>query len=229
MTNAAYNALEVTLQHKMTHGVQFDYNYTYGKSIDIASDAERVGTWGGLGGQIINAWNPSSNRAPSDFDLRHQMNANFIWELPFGQGQAIAHDANKFVEAIIGGWQLSGLIRWTSGFPVNVDNGGQYPTNYQLEGNAVKMQSVTTGTNYTGAGGLNGGQSLSQPVRNRQQCLGGFWVCIPWGHGSAQPAPRSGLFRNRHGAHQALADAVERQAELAVPLGSFQRHKLRSL
>lgn len=87
--------MEVTLQHKMTHGVQFDFNYTYGKSIDVASDAERVGEWGGLGGQIINAWNPNANRAPSDFDLRHQVNANFIWSLPFGRGQWLAHDVNR--------------------------------------------------------------------------------------------------------------------------------------
>jgi hypothetical protein len=149
-TNANYNALQVTLQHKMTHGVQFDFNYTYSKSIDIASDAERVGAWGGLGGAVINSWDPSAGRADSDFDLRHQLNANFIWEMPFGRGKWIAHDVNKVGEAIIGGWQLSGLFRWTSGFPVTVDNGGQYPTNYQLEGHADQLAPVTTGTYYTG-------------------------------------------------------------------------------
>ena len=150
ITNAAYHALQVTLQHKMAHGIQFDFNYTYGKSIDVASDAERVGEWGGLGGQIINAWNPNSNRGPSDFDLRHQFNTNFIWEMPFGRGRWIAHDVNRVADALIGGWQLSGLARWTSGFPVNVDNGGVYPTNYQLEGNASMICPVTTGTYYTG-------------------------------------------------------------------------------
>jgi hypothetical protein len=150
VTNANYNALELTLQHKMTHGVQFDFNYTYGKSIDISSDAERVGSWGGLGGQIINSWSPSAGRADSDFDLRHQFNTNFIVEMPFGRGRAIGHDVNRFADAAIGGWQLSGLVRWTSGFPVTVDNGGQYPTNYQLEGHADQVCPVTTGTYYTG-------------------------------------------------------------------------------
>ena len=150
ITNANYNALEITLQHKMTHGVQFDVNYTYGHSIDIASDAERVGAWGGLGGQIINAWDPAAGRASSDFDLRHQLNANFIWLVPVGQGQWIGHDINKVANAFIGGWQLSGLFRVTSGFAVTVDNGGQYPTNYQLEGHADQLQPVSTGTYYTG-------------------------------------------------------------------------------
>jgi len=39
---AAYNALQVTLQRKMSHGLQFDFNYTYSKSIDISSDASRI-------------------------------------------------------------------------------------------------------------------------------------------------------------------------------------------
>ena len=150
VTNANYNAMEITVQHKMTHGLQFDVNYTYGKSIDISSDAERVGAWGGLGGQIINSWDPQAGRGPSDFDLRHQFNTNFIWELPVGRGRWLAHDDNGFVEALIGGWQLSGLARLTSGFPVTVDNGGQYPTNYQLEGHADQLCSVSTGTYYTG-------------------------------------------------------------------------------
>lgn len=161
ISNANYNALEVTLQHKMTHGLQFDFNYTYGKSIDISSDAERVGAWGGLGGQIINAWDPSAGRADSDFDLRHQVNANFIWELPFGQGKWLASGINNAVQAVIGGWQLSGLFRWTSGFPVTIDNGGQYPTNYQLEGHADQIGSVTTGTFYTGPN--NNGVGNSAP------------------------------------------------------------------
>ncbi len=179
VTNAAYNALEITLQHKMIHGIQFDFNYTYGKSIDVASDAERVGEWGGLGGQIINAWNPDSNRAASDFDVRHQINSNFIWELPFGRGQWIARDANRLTNALIGGWQLSGLIRWTSGFPVNVDNGGQYPTNFQLEGNATLTCPVSTGTNYSGVGGQNNTNTYPNLFANGANAASCFGYTYP--------------------------------------------------
>ena len=47
-----------------------------------------------------------------------------------------ASGAHGFGEAVIGGWQLSGLFRLTSGFPVNISNGYQWPTNWQLGGNA---------------------------------------------------------------------------------------------
>jgi hypothetical protein len=122
----------------MAHGVQFDFNYTYSKSIDLSSDAERVGTFGGISGsQVINSWNPYAFRAVSDFDATHQFNANWIIDLPVGRGRAFAHDANRMVDAVIGGWQLSGLFRLTSGFPVNIFNGFNFPTNWDLSGNSV--------------------------------------------------------------------------------------------
>ena len=129
---ANYNAMEVTLKHSASHGVQFDFNYTFSKSIDLSSDAERIGLHRGLGGQIINAWSPYQLRAVSDFDATHQFNANWVADLPFGRGRAVLADANKFVNAVVGGWQLSGLFRLTSGFPVNVSNGAQWPTNWEL-------------------------------------------------------------------------------------------------
>jgi hypothetical protein len=141
----SYNALEVTLRHRMIHGFQFDANYTYSHSIDLSSDAQRIGTWGGLGGQIINAWDPYQLRGSSDFDLRHQFNTNFIFDLPFGRNRALGHDVNKGVDALIGGWQLTGLYRITSGFPVNVGNVFGFPTDWQLTGLAYQSAPVKTG------------------------------------------------------------------------------------
>ena len=141
----SYNALEVTLRHRIMHGFQFDANYTYSKSIDLSSDATRIGTWGGLGGQITNAWDPYQLRGVSDFDLRHQFNTNFIIDMPFGRNRMIGHDVNKAVDAVIGGWQLTGLYRITSGFPVNVGNVFGFPTDWQLTGSASQTAPVQTG------------------------------------------------------------------------------------
>jgi hypothetical protein len=143
---ANYNALQATLHKRMARGLQFDLNYTYSKSIDLMSDAERVTEWGGLGGQVINSWDPKARRSVSDFDLTHQINANWVIELPFGKGRAFGRDAGKGLDALIGGWQLSGLARWTSGFPVSIFNGQTWPTNWQLGGGAVEIGRVETGT-----------------------------------------------------------------------------------
>ncbi|HMI51934.1 MAG TPA: TonB-dependent receptor [Candidatus Saccharimonadales bacterium] len=141
---AAYNGLQVTLHRHYSNGLQFDVNYTYSKSIDLSSDANRIAAYGGLGGQMINPWQPKALRAVSDFDLTHQINANWIAELPFGKGRWIGRESHGFTEAIIGGWQLSGLARWTSGFPIGVTNGAQWPTNWELSGFATQIAPVTT-------------------------------------------------------------------------------------
>jgi hypothetical protein len=146
--NANYHALQANLHKRLAHGLQFDLNYTFSKSIDIMSDAERVTEWGGLAGQVINSWDPKARRAVSDFDLNHQINGNWIYELPFGRGQRFGHDSNRAANALIGGWQVTGLVRWTTGFPASVLNGGTWPTNWQLGGGAIQIGPVGTGTTY---------------------------------------------------------------------------------
>ena len=151
MGTANYNAMQVDLQHKFSHGVQFDFNYTFSKSIDLASDAERVGTIGGNGGQIQNAWDEFQFRGVSDFDTTHQLTANWIADLPFGRNRMIGRNVGKGLDAIIGGWQLAGLGRWTSGFPFSVGNGFQWPTDWDLSGNGIQVAPVKTGTFYNPA------------------------------------------------------------------------------
>jgi hypothetical protein len=154
-----YNALEVTFRHRMLHGFQFDANYTYSKSIDLSSDATRIDWVGGLGGEITNAFNPAQNKGASDYDLRHQFNTNFIFDLPFGQNRWIGHDSNKVLDAFIGGWELSGLFRITSGFPVNVGNVFGFPTDWELTGLAFQSAPLTTGHYATVDG--NGNPNIS--------------------------------------------------------------------
>ena len=69
--------------------------------------------------------------------MRHQINLNWIWDLPFGQGRRFASGAGGFLNQVIGDWSISGLTRWTSGFPFNVQNCRScWPTNWNLQGNA---------------------------------------------------------------------------------------------
>jgi hypothetical protein len=163
---AAYNGLQVNLRKSMSHGLQFTLNYTYSKSMDLSSDAARINAYGGLGGQVINSWAPKGLRAASDFDLTHQFNANWIFDLPFGKGRWIGNDVNRGVDAFIGGWQLSGLARWTSGFPIGVANGAQWPTNWDLSGFATQIASVKARgavKNPSGTVNIFGTDTISDP------------------------------------------------------------------
>ncbi|MFZ0771151.1 MAG: carboxypeptidase-like regulatory domain-containing protein [Candidatus Sulfotelmatobacter sp.] len=136
-----YNALQVSLRHAMSAGFQFDFNYVYSKSIDASSNAERVNGFEaasgvGFNNQAINAWSPDLWRAPSDFDTTHQLNFNAIWDLPYGKGRRWS-TANRVTNSVFGGWGLSGLGRWTSGFPFSVSAGDGWATNFELEGTSV--------------------------------------------------------------------------------------------
>jgi hypothetical protein len=145
-----YNALQATLRKQFSSGAQFDLNYTYSKSIDITSAATRLG-WaaccnvGAPGTRLVNAFDPNGRRGVSDFDTTHQINANWIVDLPFGRGKHFAANAGGTADAFIGGWQLSGLARWTSGFPFTVDNGNFWPTNWDEQGIAQMVSRPRTG------------------------------------------------------------------------------------
>jgi hypothetical protein len=136
--NSNYNGLQVSLRHAMSAGLQFDINYTYSKSIDVGSNAERVNGFesGGLAfnSQVINAFAPNLWRAVSDFDTTNQFNANWVWDLPFGKGRYFGSNSNRFVNAVFGGWGLNGLWRWTSGFPFSVEANAGWSTDFELEG-----------------------------------------------------------------------------------------------
>jgi len=190
-TNANYHALQVNFRHRMEHGVQFDFNYTFSKSIDIMSDATRIGAWGGLGGQVINSWKPNAMRGVSDYDARHQFNANWIAELPFGKGKLIGGNAHGALDAIIGGWQVSGLFRMTSGLPFNVFNGFQWPTNWQLGGNAFLTGGVNTGRFKTTD---SSGNAIVSVFKNGTGAINSFTNPFPGDSGARNQVRGDGFF-----------------------------------
>jgi hypothetical protein len=137
-----YHALQLSARKQMSHGVSFAVNYSLSKSLDHSSTPERQEPTGGFftggyTGSAINAWEPDLEYSYSDFDMRHQVNAYFTWELPFGKGKRWGSDTPGFVNAIIGDWQISGIMRFNSGIPANVINGRSWPTNWNLQGNAT--------------------------------------------------------------------------------------------
>jgi hypothetical protein len=137
--NSSYNALQVSLRHRLTSGLQFDLNYTYSKSIDAGSDAERVNQYegGGFASPIINTWAPNQLRGPSDWDTPHQFNANWMYQLPGGKGKRFA--THGLADAILGDWEMTGIFRMTSGFPVTVEAGVNWPTNWENTSAAMLM------------------------------------------------------------------------------------------
>ena len=159
---ATYNGLQVTLSTQANKNYQFALNYTYSRSIDLTSSASRIGFGGStyfdgglIGDALVNQFKPDQMRSVSDFDLTHQLNIEWITQVPVGRGKTILSNSSKIAEAIVGGWQFSGLGRWTSGFPVSVDNGYSWATEWANEGPAQMLHRPDTGAYRQPGGGVN--------------------------------------------------------------------------
>jgi hypothetical protein len=140
--NSSYNAAQFSLRHR-AGGLAFDVNYTFSRSIDDGSNAERVSTFegGGFASQILNSWFPRQNRAVSDFDTTQIINANWVYELPLGRGKHFGGGMGSFANAIVGGWTLSGLWRYSTGYPFTLLS-PEWATNYDLETPAVPISNA---------------------------------------------------------------------------------------
>lgn len=110
-----YNGMLVTLHKNAGYGLQFDLNYTWSHSIDnLSLPANSIAGAGGYG-FICDIARPRVCRGNSDFDVTNELNGNFIYDLPFGRGQAFGGAAPLWANEVIGGWKISGLPTWHSG------------------------------------------------------------------------------------------------------------------
>ena len=200
---AAYHSMQFSLRKGFSRGVQFDLNYTLSESRDLVSvgprrsQGERFGQipgdtyWSAF--SVINAWDREAQRAVSDFDMRHQMNANWVAELPFGRRKAFLNGMGPAGEALLGGWQLSGLWRYTSGFPLSVLNGLAWPTCYCYQHFAEPTGPIPAQTNTTNAaliGGGTGPNVFSDP----KSALSSFRQVVVGGIGQRNNLRGHGIF-----------------------------------
>lgn len=145
---SSYNSAQITLRHAMSHGLQADVSYTYGHSIDLGSTAERFDIFGvqassGAFSIIQSSYDPRLNRASSDFDTRHLVTVDWVYQLPFGHGKAFGADVGRLADAAIGGWQFSGLGRWTSGLPFQAIDGAGWATNWSYQSYMVQTGPIS--------------------------------------------------------------------------------------
>jgi hypothetical protein len=140
-----YNSFQFSMRQRLRRDITFDFNYTYGHSLDNASGLQSAGNFS-TAAFIFNPLDPHGNYGDSDFDTRHIVNANWLVGLPFGKNKAIFHDAGNLLDAFIGGWQMTGIFRWNSGFPTGAANrpfGFQrWPTNWNLSSGLVRTRPL---------------------------------------------------------------------------------------
>jgi hypothetical protein len=132
-----YHSLQISVR-KSVGIASFAANYVFSKSIDNASGGENVDL-GDNGSPtqasnalIENPFNHRLGRGLSDFNLRHNFNGDWVVTMPFGRGHRFFGSANRLLDALVGGWEVSGAVRWHSGFPESPSDGFDFPTNFFL-------------------------------------------------------------------------------------------------
>lgn len=114
---SSYHALLLTLQKNRSHGLNYDFNYTFQHSIDnISFFANSEGDTGiGGVGLVCDVVRPRECRGNSDFDIKQVISADAAYQLPFGKGKMFASSTSPWMNEFIGGWSLSGLSNWHTG------------------------------------------------------------------------------------------------------------------
>ncbi|HET7206474.1 MAG TPA: carboxypeptidase-like regulatory domain-containing protein [Terriglobales bacterium] len=151
--NSNYNAFALSLRQRL-NTLTLDFNYTFAHSLDDASGLQTAGGYGSnnnSGPFIENPIRQRSNYGNSDFDIRHEFNFLALWQMPFGRGRTFFGSAHGFAQALIGGWQLSGILRWNTGLPVvSPFDDARWSTNWNVQSNVTPLSPIHTCPSRTG-------------------------------------------------------------------------------
>jgi hypothetical protein len=111
-----YNGLQVKLKQELAGGLYYLFSYSYGKSMDLASDPQAD--------TITNFYNLAQDYGPSDYNRKHMVSFAASYALPVGNGKALLTNANSVVNGVLGGWNIGGIFTADSGLPFSAMAGG---------------------------------------------------------------------------------------------------------
>lgn len=146
-----YHGGNLSIRQRLGENLSLDFNYTLSKSMDDSSGLQTSGLYGSA--FILNSLRQSDSYSQSDFDVRHNINANGLWQLPIGKGQNFLSDLNPIADAFLGGWQIGGIFRWNSGRPyTNLTDLSGWATNWNLRSAAVRTRAIKSSPTRGGNG-----------------------------------------------------------------------------
>ena len=117
-----YNALQADYNHRFHAGLNVLVSYTYSKFLDNISGTNNWAYNGDQGAQ--NYYDLTAEKSVDGSDTPHSLVVNYIYELPVGRDRHFGGHMNRGADAVIGGWQVSGISSFKSGFPLSISGGG---------------------------------------------------------------------------------------------------------
>ncbi|HLM79845.1 MAG TPA: TonB-dependent receptor [Terriglobales bacterium] len=107
-----YNSLQVRLEKRYSHGLQYEAAYTWAHALDNASSADLGSV---SNGDFRDQRYPNAEYGNADFDVRHRFVFSYVYDLPFGRGRLFAKNVSGFVNQILGNWQMAGVFSAATG------------------------------------------------------------------------------------------------------------------
>ena len=132
-----YNGITASIQQNMWRGLTGRLSYTYSHALDNVSNGGVLPY--SVFDSILTQTDPTNPNATTDhqnFDLRHQLSANYVWELPI-------KSEHRALNALIGGWQVSGTFFWHSGYPFSIVDG---LTAFNIAGQNMSLNGTPVAT-----------------------------------------------------------------------------------
>ena len=117
-----YNAGEIIYRKRAGHGITFSANYTYGKNLTNSQGFAAPSNISSGSNLPQDNFNLRAEYGPAGFDIRQNLTSTFVAELPFGRGQLVGRNMNRWLDAIVGGWKVSGNATLYSGFPISMQS-----------------------------------------------------------------------------------------------------------
>ncbi|MCI0422821.1 MAG: TonB-dependent receptor, partial [Acidobacteria bacterium] len=134
--NANYNAMVAKVEKRFSKGLTFISSYTWSHSIDHGNESLDEN----LSGRA-DEYNLSAERGNSSLDRRHNLVTSFTYEMPFGRGKPFGADWKGALDAVLGGWQVGGILALRTGFPFDVN----YPGDPQNSGTRNRGNRIGSG------------------------------------------------------------------------------------
>jgi len=103
-SSSTYNGLQTRIEKRFTHGLQLQAHYTWSKALNFDQDYFAIQPHHGL----------------VDFNRKHVFVLSSVYDLPFGHGRTYAANLPKWANYVVGGFQMSGNLTWSSGLPFSV-------------------------------------------------------------------------------------------------------------
>ena len=145
-----YHSGQISFRKRLSKDLSFDFNYTFSHSLDTSSGAESSTNLYG-NSFILNPLDLDVDRGHSGFDIRHLINANYLWTLPIGKGKKFFGGMGRFTNAVFGGWETTGILRYNTGLPAGaLFDSGRWATNWQLPSNGVAIRPLQSSPTRTG-------------------------------------------------------------------------------